>query len=366
MRTRRLNRFLVIALVGILLFLLLTDIARVLAAPLAPPLEPARFRADWSAQVEEVKLHAEHQPCGGDFVYQQLIASREDGAGTLRLTGTVHRNSGNEQLHEDVEILVDDQIVLKIDDYLDSPEYEPFDHEMKLPAGRHEVVVRHGYHDPRPQSCESVRVAIQADFTTEQQAQAPTGTAGCNGGSVYNPNAFPIDIKYMVDGRPCPECGVAAQSTQEIAYTFTDVGLHWAGFTWSGHGFSGEVDLGRFGPCGFPKASFCTMSSWRADNSNVWVDLGAIDEADQTVPIVNWRADSNFSLNLPQAGAGVSAVDTLPVQIGFPSQAGYYWVQFEVAVDASETEAQPDEVWLGGPACLLDLTISKPPVTGQY
>ncbi|MCB0176192.1 MAG: hypothetical protein KDJ97_37185 [Anaerolineae bacterium] len=365
MNTGRLNRILVIGLVGVLLFLLLTDIARVMAAPAAPPLEPALSRADWSEQANEVKLHAEHQSCGGDFVYQQVIAYREDGAGTLRLTGLVYRNSGNEQLHEDVEILVDDEIVLKIDDYLDSPEYEPFDHEMKLPAGRHEVMVRHGYHEPKTKSCQSVRVSIQASFTTAK-AQTPTGTAGCNGGAVHNPNPFPIEIEYTVDGHPCSECGAAAQSTQDIAYTYTDVGIHWAGFTWSGNGFSGEVDLGHFGPCGFPKAMFCTMTTQRGDDGNIWVDLGAVDAADQPVRIVDWRADSNFSPNLPQTGDGVSAVDLLPVSIGFPDQAGYYWVQFEVQVDPSQTDLLSDEVWLGGPACLLDLTVSKPPVTGQY
>ena len=80
-------------------------------------------------------------------------------------------------------------------------------------------------------------------------AQQPTGTAGCNGGSVTNPNPFPIDIEFIVDGQVIFTGQVPANSTLQIAYQFEDTEKHKAWFTWSGNGASGTVDLGRFGPC---------------------------------------------------------------------------------------------------------------------
>ena len=80
-------------------------------------------------------------------------------------------------------------------------------------------------------------------------AETPTGTAGCDGGSVTNPNSFPIQIVYYVDEVAFFNGSVPANSTVQIRYTFQDSDIHTARFTWSGGGSSGAVDLGTFGPC---------------------------------------------------------------------------------------------------------------------
>ncbi len=77
----------------------------------------------------------------------------------------------------------------------------------------------------------------------------PSGEAGCTGGSVTNPNSFPIQVTYKVDDTIVFEGQVAANSTQPINYTYHDLVSHTAGFTWSGNGQSGHVTLDSFGPC---------------------------------------------------------------------------------------------------------------------
>ena len=81
-------------------------------------------------------------------------------------------------------------------------------------------------------------------------AVAPTGSATCTGGAVTNPNPFPIDVVYTVDGQTRFQGQVAANTTQPVTFSFNDGAMHTAQFTWSGNSQNGTVDLGAFGPCG--------------------------------------------------------------------------------------------------------------------
>ncbi|MEM7031656.1 MAG: hypothetical protein AAF629_19030, partial [Chloroflexota bacterium] len=81
-------------------------------------------------------------------------------------------------------------------------------------------------------------------------AAVPSGQADCDGGSITNPNLFPIQVDYQVDGVTQFSGQIPANTTQTIDYLFTDTAVHTAIFSWSGNDESGTVALGTFGPCG--------------------------------------------------------------------------------------------------------------------
>ncbi|MEM7034000.1 MAG: VCBS repeat-containing protein, partial [Chloroflexota bacterium] len=81
-------------------------------------------------------------------------------------------------------------------------------------------------------------------------ALTPNGTVTCTGGTVTNPNAFPIQVIYTLDGQTNFSVTVPANDTLSIPFVINDGAIHQASFTWSGNNENGVVNLGSFGPCG--------------------------------------------------------------------------------------------------------------------
>ncbi|MCB0177276.1 MAG: hypothetical protein KDI62_03525 [Anaerolineae bacterium] len=102
----------------------------------------------------------------------------------------------------------------------------------------------------------------------------------------------------------------------------------------------------------------CSMTTSEITSHEIMVkELGAKDENQRNLTIIDWQADSNFALD---KSTELTTLNNFPVVVGFPSEPGNYWVQFKVKVQA-------DNNWVGGKDCLLEIEIDDPcPACGQY
>jgi hypothetical protein len=96
----------------------------------------------------------------------------------------------------------------------------------------------------------------------------------------------------------------------------------------------------------------CTLTSSSDGRGNTLVNLGAIDEDGNSIPIEAWKSESSFDSDQVSA----NSPNLLPVKIRFPKTAGRHWVQFEVSAGGT---------WLGGQACRIEHDVYNH-TTGQY
>jgi hypothetical protein len=99
-------------------------------------------------------------------------------------------------------------------------------------------------------------------------------------------------------------------------------------------------------------AAQCTLATHKDNEGATLVNLSAVNQDGQPLPIDAWQTKSNFSF----AYGSPTSPSLLPVPLKFPSRPGTHWVQFRVLVG---------QTWLSGPACRLESQVS-PATTGQY
>lgn len=93
--------------------------------------------------------------------YEQLLLDTWFAQGTLSISGSIFRNSGDEQLNEDVLLFVDGTQIFVSYDKAGSSQVEPFGPLLlRVEEGNHHILIRHGDEGEHPSSPGSVSVEM--------------------------------------------------------------------------------------------------------------------------------------------------------------------------------------------------------------
>lgn len=121
---------------------------------------------------------AKNRPVLPGCPYQQVVAVQHHDRAILTISGSLFRDSGDNQLNEHIQILIDDQEIFASYDELGKGETELIDSLMvNLEAGGHTMVIRHGDDSKKPQSAGSIEVDIEMSFVPNGVGPTPPPTS---------------------------------------------------------------------------------------------------------------------------------------------------------------------------------------------
>jgi len=154
--------------------------AAILLTDQVPPISPTPAETPTPASpaptpisITDLSLCAQNRQREG-CPYEQVIVERYFEGGTLSLTGSMFRDSGDAQLNEHAQIWVDDQQVFASYDRPGRGETEPFGPVLvHVEPGAHRVVVRHGDDSEKPKSAGSIDIQIALAFLMDPLTPTP-------------------------------------------------------------------------------------------------------------------------------------------------------------------------------------------------
>lgn len=187
--------------------------------------------ASWPDNLKEFILCAPDQ-CS-QYPAERVVYQGTFEAGDLHITGTITRNSGDEQLNEHVLIFLDDKQIFSSFDQPGMPvdAVENISFTVKVTEGLHTLTVRHGDDSANPTSSGSVAVQISWD-----QVEAPTPTptvpqqTQCPLIKIYNEAGQELAADEMVMGETIRlgiKRDISVLSNPSRAQFSTDGGANW-------------------------------------------------------------------------------------------------------------------------------------------
>jgi hypothetical protein len=192
----------------------------------------------------------------------------------------------------------------------------------------------------------------------------------CVGAHFSGSASRPMMLAYRLSDGQTGEIAVEGDFSETIQWT-ADLSKSYsphdlsaqANLIFEGQTISSDEAGGHFS-CNLPQLATCQLIKQSLPSSQFEVNLGAVSETGQEIPIRGWRATGEAKLLYQQAEINSAGQENsammLPVTVSFPSTPGNYRIQFEVLAEISS-----GLIWAGGSECRLEYEESRF-VTGQY